>query len=151
VTSDSAPLAPVVLRPSRAAAGGWSATALITLAVAGWIVVDSRGAVLAWLFATLVALVSVFFLWQFLLPGRFEVRLGSDDLEATLPWGHRRVAWEHVRLARVVRVTGEPILELHVTGGSGGDTRPVGVLLPLGADLDALHGFLEARLGRAHP
>lgn len=138
----------VELRPARAITGWWTALAAVVVGAAVWIVYDSGGSLLAWGFLVLTLVVAAFFALQLVVPDRFTVELTPDRLQTHHPWGARTIAWDDVRWARVIRVTGEPILELHLEGHPDEDAT-TGVLLPLGCDEDALHDFLAARLGVA--
>lgn len=141
----------VRLRPDRLVAGGWSLLAIVLLGAGAWFVVDSRGHVVAWLAVGLFVAVGAYFLLQLLAPGWFEVVLDDDVLRSRVLWFETTVPWDQVHLARVESAAGEPFLELHVREpaptGDPWRTRALGVLLPLGVDLDALHRFLARRLG----
>lgn len=141
----------VILEPDRATAWRWTLVGIATIALATWIAVDARTSLLAWGFVALCVVLSSYVVLQLVLPDRFQLRLDAAAIEVRLLWQHRRIPWERVHLARVVTVTGEPVLELHVWGDdpAQGAPRATGVLLPLGADLDVLHEVLERRLGRA--
>lgn len=139
------------LRPSRAAAGGWSLVGVTATALAVWVAVDARTSLVAWVFAALCLVVTSYVAVQLLLPGRFTIALGASAVEVQLPWQRRRVPWDRIHQARVIRVAGEPVLELHVwdADAEGHErTRGIGVLLPVGADQAALHRVLADRLGR---
>ena len=142
----------VTLRPDRGVAARWTLVGMATIGVAIWIAVDAEDSVLAWAFVALCLVVTAYVVIQLVRPARFLVHLDPSGLEAALPWQHLRVPWHRVHLARVVRVTGEPVLELHVWDAEdpAQDTpRATGILLPLGADLDRLHQQLALHLGRA--
>ena len=87
-------------------------------------------------------------------PARAEGGGGDVAIEVGAPWQRLRLPWQSVHLARVTRVVGEDLLELWATADPA-DTSPrppmrtVSILLPIGADLDALHALLAARLGLA--
>ena len=144
-------LEPLTLRPSRRVAAWWTLGVAVLLAAGVWLIVDSHGHPFAWLaFAVFVAQGS-FFVAQLVAPSAFAIELDDTGLEARLLWQHVDVAWDVVHVARVRRVFGDPILELHVREPSPtGDpwhTRAIGVMLPVGYDAFALHTFLAARLG----
>jgi hypothetical protein len=139
----------LTLRADRTTAAVWSVAALLLVAGSVWIVRDSRGALLAWIGFVLAIAVTAYFALQLVVPRALRLELDQDGIEGHLLGHTTRVRWDDVKVARVTVVAGDPILELHVR--RDGDTEPVGVLLPLGCDLDALHAFLEARLGRTRP
>lgn len=140
------------LRPSRVAAVAWTAVGLAGTALAVWVAVDARASLVAWVFAALCLVVTSYVALQALAPGWFTVVLGPAALEVRLPWQRQRIPWDRVQVARVVRVAGDPLLELHVRDPDGAQAQPraMGVVLPLGADLATLHHVLEQRLGRHH-
>lgn len=145
----------VTLRPRRGPAAGWSAAALLLVASGVWFVLDSAGHPLAWLSLGLFLAVASYFVLQLLAPGSFAVQLTEEAVVARALWHRTEVPWEQVHLARVERTLGEPFLELHIREPSPvGDpfrTRALGILLPLGCDLGALHTFLAVRLGAGTP
>ncbi len=148
-------LEPLTLRPSRRVALRWTLAVLVLLTAGAWFVVDSHGHPFAWLAVAVFVAVGSFFVGQLVAPGAFALHLDETGLEARLLWQHVDVAWDVVHVARVRRVIGDPILELHVREPSPtGDpwrTRAIGVLLPVGYDAPALHAFLAARLGVGGP
>jgi hypothetical protein len=148
------------LRPGRGVALGWAIVGVATIALAGWLVVDTGFHALA--VALLVACLAVAgpVASQFVIPRAFTWRLDAHGLLVRRL--HRRllVAWDEVRFARVVTVGGDPALELHLEpeddgrGGAGTEEgrRPGGEVvhtlrLPLGADIQALHRALAHHLG----
>lgn len=144
----------VIVEPDRATALRWSLVGAAAVGLAVWIAVDARTSVMAWLFVALCAVLSSYVVSQLVMPRRFRLRLDTDAIEVSLPWQHRRIPWQRVHLARVVTVTGEPVLELHVWDPDrpGQESpRATGVLIPLGADLAGLHAMLDRHLGRAEP
>lgn len=141
----------VTLRPDRGVTGRWSAIGLLATGLATWVAVDARDSVLAWAFMALCVVVTSYVVIQLVQPGRFEMRLDPAGLDVRLPWQHMRVPWERVHLARVVTITGEPVLELHLwdeQDPAQSTPQATGVLLPIGADLDLLHEHLGRHLGR---
>lgn len=144
----------VTLRPDRGAAARWTAVGLGAVALAVWVAVDAGDSVLAWAFAALCLVLTSWVAVQLVVPHRFELVLDDAAIDVRLPWQHVRVPWGHVHLARVVTVTGEPVLELHVwdpDDPAQASPRATGVLLPLGADQQQLHRVLEDHLGLAPP
>ena len=142
------------LRPDRAVAARWTAIGAVACLLALWVALDARDSVLAWAFLALCLVVSSFVALQLARPDRFELRLDPAGIEVTLPWQRARVPWSRVHVARVVTVAGEPVLELHVwdvDDPAQAQPRATGMLLPVGADLEALHGALEHHLGVAEP
>lgn len=140
------------LCPSRGSAVAWGSGALLAAAVFGWTVFDTDGnpfAVVALVFAVVVA---AYFVLQAVVPERFTVSFDQRGLTSRFLSRRIEVAWEQVHVARVGSLAGEPYLELHIRERSPtGDpwrTRATGVVLPVGCDVEALHRFLSARLGR---
>ncbi len=139
------------LRPSPTVTGPWTVVGVVAIVLALWVALDVRSNLIAWLFVALCLVVTSYVAIQLAAPNRFAVVLDDHGIEVALPWQHDRIPWDRVHLARVVRVVGEPVLEVHAwTSGEGvqRSPEPVGILLPLGADLPTLHRVLEARLGR---
>lgn len=141
------------LMPARAAAGKWTAVGTTATALAVWVAVDARTSLVAWAFAALCLVGTSYVLLQLVAPSRFAITLGPAAIEVRLPWQHRRVPWDRIHVARVVRIAGDPVLELHVWDPDAvAQTQPrgMGVVLPIGADQPVLHRVLEQRLGRHH-
>lgn len=148
---DSSTDTEVRLGPDRGVAARWTALGVAACLLALWIALDAAS-VLAWAFFALCLVVTSYVALQLALADRFVVRLDAVGVEVHLPWQRARVAWSRVHVARVVTVAGEPVLELHVWDAdepAQGRPRATGILLPLGADLDVLHGALERHLGLA--
>lgn len=142
----------VIVEPDRAAAVRWSLVGAAAIGLAVWIALDADTNVVAWTFVALCVVLSSYVVLQLVMPRRFQLRLDADAIEVSLPWQHRRIPWQQVHLARVVSVTGEPVLELHVWDPdrpAQESPRATGVLIPLGADLAGLHAMLDRHLGRA--
>ena len=150
------------LRPGRGVALAWALVGGAAIALAVWLIVDTRGHPLA--VALLVACVVVAgpVASQFVAPRAFTWRLDAHGLVVRRL--HRRllVPWHEVRFARVVSVGGDPALELHLEPAedASGDARTGGgthrgrarvhtLRLPLGADVEALHRALAHHLGSA--
>lgn len=143
--------AEVTLRPNRGATARWTLVGGVATLLALWVAIDATDSVLAWAFVALCLLLTSYVASQLVAPSRFRLVLDGAGIEVQLPWQHDRVPWDRVHLARVVTITGEPVLELHVWDpDEPAQTTPraTGVLLPLGADVAALHRVLEQRLGR---
>lgn len=142
---------PTILRPSASLAGRWAAVGLLATLLAVWGAVASGTSLLAWGLVAVAVLLTAPVAAQWLLPDRFVVALDDTAAEVQMPWQRVRIQWADVHRAQVVTVAGEPVLELHVWDpDTPAQTQPrgVGVLLPLGADLPALHQHLERLLGR---
>lgn len=135
------------LRPSRATAGRWTAVGAAATGLAVWVALDAADSLVAWAFAALCLVVTLYVALQLVAPRWFTVHLGAEGVEVRLPWQRERVPWGRIRQARVVRVAGEPMLELHVEA-QGGQPQGLGVVLPVGSDQAVLHRVLEQRLGR---
>lgn len=147
-TSDSE----VRLGPDRGVAGRWTGVGLLAAVLALWVALDARDSVLAWAFVALCLVVTSYVGIQLVRPDRFVLQLDPGGVEVRLPWQRARVPWSRVHVARVVNVAGEPVLELHVwdlDDPAQSTPRATGILLPVGADLDALHAGLEHHLGVA--
>lgn len=139
----------VTLRPSRATAGGWTAVGAVATGLAVWVALDAADSLVAWVFAALCLVVTLYVALQLVAPRWFTVALDAEGVEVRLPWQREHVPWDRVHQARVVRVAGEPMLELHVDAADDhARGRGLGVVLPVGSDQDALHRVLEQRLGR---
>jgi hypothetical protein len=149
--SDGAPPEVLTLEPDRRQAAGWFGLALVLLAMTGWLAHRTGGAAWAWVGVAVAVALAGYFLVPLTVPRLTTVVLDGTGLRGRAYHVELDVVWEAVRWAQVVAVAGEPILELHVREPSPvGDpwrTRAVGLLLPLGCDVAALHGFLAARLG----
>jgi hypothetical protein len=144
--------AAVTLRPDRGVAGRWTAVGVAATIRATWVALDARDSLVSWAFVALCAVLTSFVLLQLVRPDRFRLVVDDGGVEAHLPWQHVRHPWGRIHLARVVKVSGEPVLELHVwdpEDPSQTSPRATGVLLPVGADLDRLHAELERHLGHA--
>lgn len=139
-------LAPLALRPDRGAAAGWTAGGGALVALGAWLVADSGGLALAWVALAVFVSLGLFFGLQLVAPQWYTITLDEFGCHGRTLWHAADVPWEAVRVARVWHLAGDPMLELHL--GDGDDGRAVGLLLPVGADVDALHRFLEIRLGK---
>lgn len=140
---EPAPFATVVLRPHRGRAAAWCILALLIVLAGVRFVADMDSRLFAIGFLLVASVPLVFFVVQLVAPDQFTVQFEPDELEVQQFWRHRTVAWEHVHEARVARSSGEPALQLYAPASGGRIT----VILPLGADLDVVHRFLEVRLG----
>lgn len=143
-----------ILQPDRATAWRWTLVGAVAVGLALWIAVDAGTSVLAWTFVALCVVLSSYVVLQLVAPRRFQLRMDAAAIEVALPWQHHRIPWQRIHLARVVTVAGEPVLELHLwdpDDPAQGSPRPTGALLPVGADLDALHAMLDRHLGLADP
>ena len=144
-------LAPLVLKTRPAAAASWGILGAALIAAGVYFVVDSHGHPAAWSAMIAFGAIGGFFALQALVPGLVQVRLEPDSIVARAFGYRQRVPWDQIHVARVRRVAGDPFLQLEVREPSPtGDAwrhRLVGVLLPIGCDLPALHRFLAAKLG----
>jgi hypothetical protein len=139
--------ATTTIRPSRRHAALCSAVGAAVIAVSLWIVIDSGGHGLALALLVAGVVVSVKFVAELTVPGAFTWRLDDDGLEARSGLRQVRVEWGDVLLAQVVTSAGDPALRLDL-GGRGLETSRT-LLLPVGADLTALHEALARHLGPA--
>jgi hypothetical protein len=158
VTGPGQPPEVTELRPGRGVALAWALAGVAAVALAVWLIVDTRGHALA--IALLVACLAVAgpVASQLVVPRAFTWRLDATGLLVRRL--HRRliVSWDEVRFARVVTVGGDPALELHLEPhaddepAAGDEGRPGSAVvhtlrLPLGADVAALHRALAHHLG----
>lgn len=136
----------LVLRPRRGPTAAWAVAGALLIAAGVWLVVDSDGAPLAWVAVAAFGAVGAYFLFQGAAPSAFTLVLDERGVRGRTPWRRIELDWEQIDLASVDRFAGDPLLRLHVA-------RPVAdvvdVLLPVGADVGALHEFLRNRLGPA--
>lgn len=150
--SPHGPVTSVRLVPDPPRAAAWAAAAVLLVTMAIWIIADTGGAVLAWIGLAVAIAVALYFAIPLVAPRATTVVLDPDRVHGRSYHATVDVPWDVVQVARVTRVAGESILELHVrepsTTGDPWRTRAVGILLPVGADTAALHDFLERRLGR---
>ncbi|MDP9022293.1 MAG: hypothetical protein M3N57_06250 [Actinomycetota bacterium] len=141
---------PLVLRPARTTAAWWSLLGLALVAAGAALVADSGGHPLSWAGLALFVPVAAFFVAQ-LVPGMAWVHLDGEGIYARMLWWRTAVTWDHVHLARVRRVAGDPVLVLDVReqGADGAEhRRHTAIVLPVGCDVTALHDLLARRLGR---
>lgn len=141
----SHPVGTTTLAPSRRHAAAYSAVGALVVAMAAWVVVDSAGHALAVTFLVAAVVVAAPFVGQLLAPAAFTWWLGPCGMEARNGGRRVRVAWEDIRLARVVSSAGDPALRLDLGGGGLQASRSL--RLPVGADITALHATLAAHLG----
>lgn len=148
------PVAALHLVPDRSAAGWWSLLGGLLIAAGVFFVADGSltqvGRTIVWFVLLFFAIVAGYFLIQLVVPERFRVTLTYERLHATIGWMRVDVPWDDVHLARVRRAFGDPLLELQVLEPERPEVGPhlVAIPLPVGCDVEALHGFLAARLGR---
>lgn len=136
----------LVLRPARGPVTGWAVAGIVLLAAGVWLVLDSAGAPLSWVAVSVFGAVGSYFLLQALVPSWFTLVCDEHGIRGRTPWRRLDVAWNEVGLATVDRFAGDPVLRLHLA------TDPpdvVEMLLPVGADVAALHTVLRDRLGPA--
>lgn len=142
----------LVLAPDQARARWWASLALLLVAMTLLLALASDGGVLEWIAVAVAVSVATYFVVPVVAPRMTTLTLDRSGVHGRIYHVEVDVPWHVVQVARVVRVAGEPVLELHVREPSSeGDpwrTRAVGVLLPIGADLDALQEALEGRTAR---
>ena len=142
---------PLRLRADRAAATWWSVLGVLLVGLGGFYVVDTDGHPIALLALVLFGAVGGYFVVQLVRPQLLSIDLDGEGVHARTLWWRTEVPWGAVHLARVDVAMGEPYLELHVREraptGDPWQTRAIALLLPVGADVDALHAYLAARLG----
>lgn len=139
------------LGPHPGLARRWAGGALLLVVLTLVLAIDSQGGVIEWVAAGVAIAVATYFVVPVVSPATTTLVLDARGVHGRMYHVSVDVDWEPVQVARVVRVVGEPFLELHVrepsTQGDPWRTRAHGVLLPIGADLDALQAFLDARTG----
>lgn len=145
--ADAGRVTSVELRRDPTATAWWSLLGSALIAAGVFFVVDSDGHPVAWAALVIFVVVAAYFVSQLVAPTVTAVRLTHDELRARCFLRTVEVPWDDVRLARVGRRFGEPVLTLDLDPGAA--DRRVRLLLPVGCDLDRLHGFLSRRLGRA--
>lgn len=142
----------LVLAPDQARARWWAALALSLVAMTLLLALASEGGVLEWIAVAVAVSVATYFVIPVASPRMTTLVLDDAGVHGRMYHVEVEVPWHVVQVARVVRVAGEPVIELHVREPSSeGDpwrTRAVGVLLPIGADLDALQETLDGRTAR---
>lgn len=139
-------LSRLVLGPARVPSIAWAAAGVVLLASGVWLVLDSEGAPLSWVAVSVFGAAAAYFLLQVLAPSLFTVVCDDHGLRARTPWRTLDVGWDQIDLASVERFAGDPLLRLHVRTPA---PEVVDLLLPVGADVWALHDFLRQRLGPA--
>lgn len=136
----------VVLRRKALIAVWWTLLGASLVASGVFFVLDTDGHPLAWTALGIFAIPAVYFLTQLVWPGAVEVRCSQEQLRSRFLGRRRMIRWDDVHVAKVSKRFGDHVLIIEVRGE--GDTGRTWVPLPVGADLDRLHGFLRARLGR---
>ncbi len=148
-SSSSAPIAPPVLvvRPDPVRATIWGALGLVLAAAGIWLAVDTRGDPIAVLAMVMFLGGAAWFLVQWILPSRYTVTFDDAGVHMQLPWWRepRGIGWDQVHLVQVNALAGDPFLEIQIRTAHGLDTR--GVILPVGADVPAVHRWLDAYYG----
>lgn len=137
----------MILRRNTATAAWWSLLGLLLTAAGVFFVLDTGGHPVAWAMLVIFAFPSAYFLVQLVWPGAIEVRCEADVLRSRFLAVRRTVAWDEVHVAKVRERFGDPVLLIDVRPAQG-ERRRIRVPLPVGADLERLHTFLRARLGR---
>lgn len=137
----------VTLRRNAAVAAWWTLLGSLLTSAGVFFVVDTAGHPAAWATLLVFAVPAAYFSVQLVWPAAIEVRCGADVLCSRFLTVRRTVAWDDVHVARVRERFGDPVLVIEVRPAHGEDRR-IRVPLPVGADLERLHTFLRARLGR---
>lgn len=133
------------LGPVRGRTATCSAIGATVIALAAWIVVDSRGHALAVALLVAGVVVSAPFVGELLIPAAFTWHLDSRGIEARTGFRRVRVAWDEIRLAQVVSSAGDPALRLELGPNAPRTIRTL--RLPVGADVTELHAALAHHLG----
>ncbi|MBW3619195.1 MAG: hypothetical protein KY461_03040 [Actinobacteria bacterium] len=141
----------LVLGPDPVRARWWAGWSLLLVALTLVLAIASGGGVIEWIAVAVAMAVALYFVIPVASPATTTLVFDARGVRGRMYHVPVAVDWDPVQVARVVRVVGEPVLELHVREPSPqGDpwrTRAFGVLLPIGADLDALQTFLDGRSG----
>lgn len=135
----------LVLRPDFGAALRWSMAGVGLLLLAAWFVHD-LGAV-GWIAVGVAVAVAGYFVLQLVAPSQFEIVCDRAGLRGRNLMHRIEAPWESIHVARVSDVAGDGVLTVTVRGPYESATGSL--LLPVGADVDALHRALAARLGRS--
>lgn len=139
----------LVVGPDPGRARAWAGLALVLVAVTVALAVTAEDAVLEWIGAGVAVALAAAFVVPVVAPHLTQVELDRWGVRGRSYHATLEVPWDVVQVARVVRVVGETVLEVHVRVPSAtGDpwrTRAVGLLLPIGADVAALEAFLARR------
>lgn len=143
------PARALTLGPDPARARWWAGLSLLLVTLTLVVAIASEDGVLEWIGVAVAVAVAVYFVIPVVAPEVTTLVLDADGVHGRMYHVPVDVPWDVVRVARIVRVAGEPVLELHVReprpGDDGQRTRAVGILLPLGADLVALQELLATR------
>ena len=127
----------------------WAAASLLLVTLTLVVAVASGDGTIEWIGVAVAVAVAVYFWVPAVAPALTTLVLDADGVHGRMYHVPVDVPWELVRVARIVRVAGEPVLELHVRetqpDADGPRTRAVGILLPIGADLVALQELLATR------
>lgn len=137
----------VILRRNAAVAAWWTLLGSLLTAAGVFFVLDSGGHPVALGMLVVFAVPAGYFLVQLVWPGAIEVRCEADVLRSRFLPVRRTVAWDDVHVAKVRERFGDPVLLIDMRPVNG-EARRIRVPLPVGADLERLHTFLRARLGR---
>lgn len=137
----------VILRRKAPVAAWWTLLGSLLTAAGVFFVLDTDGHPAAWATLVVFAVPAAYFFVQLVWPGAMEVRCGADLLRSRFLAVRRTVAWDDVYVAKVRERFGDPVLVIEMRPAHGG-ARRIRVPLPVGADLERLHTFLRARLGR---
>ena len=137
----------VILRRNAVVAAWWTLLGSLLTAAGVFFVLDTAGHPVAWAALVIFAVPAGYFLVQLVWAGAIEVRCGADELRSRFLTVRRTVAWDDVHVAKVRERFGDPVLLIDMRPANG-EARRIRVPLPVGADLERLHTFLRARLGR---
>lgn len=139
----------LVVAPAPGSAISWAAAAALLVVLALIVAVPSDGGALEWIGVGVAIAVAAYFVVPVVAPAMATLVLDAYGVRGRLYHVMVDVPWEGVEVARVVRVAGEPVLELHVRRpspqGDGWRTHATGYLLPIGTDVAAVEAFLASR------
>lgn len=131
----------VHLRPDPLLTAAWGAFGGVAVGIGVFLVVRSVDLLsVAFLVVSLVA--AGYYVAQLVLPGMFRVDVDVEGIRGRWLWRSLQVPWPLVRRAAVRDVVGESVLQIQLESG-----QQFGLLLPVGADVAALHDTLASRLG----
>ena len=132
-----------VVEPDRLIAGWWSVVTSLLVAGAVWLVVEGG---FSWHATGLLILSLVPWSWfviQALMPNRLRFEIDDKGLRGQALWRPVEHAWSEVRMLRIDRLVGEPVVEVALHARATNQIIP----LPIGTSLPRLHAALEQLLG----
>lgn len=132
----------VTLRPHGPSVVGWAAFAMVALGLGVFLAVRFTD-LFTVVFAAVALVVAAYYLAQAVAPGQFRVDMDATGIRGQWLWHRLQIPWVRIGEAKVVHVAGESVLQLRLDTG-----QETSLLLPVGADVAALHQELAAHLGQ---